>query len=227
MLRPEDFFDLSKCKYSDIFDGIEFVWDALKRIPEYVEANLKPGIHGIVSPLAYVDENVYIGPGTVVEPGAMIKGPTIIGANCEVRAGAYVRGNVLVGDRVVVGHTTELKTCLLFDEANVPHFSYVGDSIFGWRAHLGAGVKISNLKITRTPVVVTINGRRYETGLLKFGAILGDEVEIGCNSVLNPGTLVGKRTLVYTNLSMFGYYPPDSIVKLRQTHEIVERRYDK
>ena len=144
-----------------------------------------------------------------------------------MRAGAYVRGNVLVGDRVVVGHTTELKTCLLFDEANVPHFSYVGDSIFGWRAHLGAGVKISNLKITRTPVVVTINGRRYETGLLKFGAILGDEVEIGCNSVLNPGTLVGKRTLVYTNLSMFGYYPPDSIVKLRQTHEIVERRYDK
>jgi len=227
MLRPEDFFDLSKCKYSDIFSGIDLVWDALKRIPEYVRANLKPGIHGIVSPLAFVDENVYIGPGTIVEPGAMIKGPSIIGANCEVRAGAYIRGDVLVGDRVVVGHTTELKVCLLFDQANVPHFSYVGDSIFGWKAHLGAGVKISNLKVTRTPVVVTINGQRYETGLLKFGAILGDEVEIGCNSVLNPGTLVGKRTLAYANLSMFGYYPPDSIVKLRQAYEVVERRYDK
>jgi NDP-sugar pyrophosphorylase family protein len=227
MLRPEDFFDLSRCKYSDIFDGIELVWDALKRIPEYVEANLKPGIHGTVSPLAHVGEDVYIGPGTVVEPGAMINGPTIIGANCQVRAGAYVRGNVLVSDRAVVGHTTELKACLLFDEAIVPHFSYVGDSIFGWKAHLGAGVKVSNLKITRTPVVVTINGRRYETGLLKFGAILGDEVDIGCNSVLNPCTLVGKRTLAYTNLSMAGYYPPDSIVKLRQTHEVVERRYDK
>jgi NDP-sugar pyrophosphorylase family protein len=227
MLRPEDFFDLSKCKYSDIFDGIELVWDALKRIPGYVRANLKPGIYGTVSPLAYVDQNVYIGPGTVVEPGAMVKGPSIIGANCEVRSGAYVRGDVLVGDRAVVGHTTELKNCLLFDQANVPHFAYVGDSILGWKAHLGAGVKISNLKVTRTPVVVTIDGQRYETGLLKFGAILGDEAEIGCNSVLNPGTLVGKRTLAYTNLSMFGYYPPDSMVKLRQTREVVGRRNEK
>ncbi len=116
---------------------------------------------------------------------------------------------------------------MLFDEAEVPHFSYVGDSILGWKAHLGAGVKISNLKVTRTPVAVKVNDQRYETGLLKFGAILGDEVEIGCNCVLNPGTVVGKRTLAYSNLSMLGYYPPELIVKLHQSYEIIQRRADK
>jgi NDP-sugar pyrophosphorylase family protein len=173
-----------------------------------------------------VADDVYLGPGTVVEPGAMIKGPSIIGANCEIRAGAYIRGNVIVGDGAVVGNSTELKLCLLFDEANIPHFAYVGDSIFGWRSHLGAGVKVSNLKITRTPVVVTIDGVRYETGLKKFGAIVGDEAEVGCNSVLNPGTMLGKRSLTYTNVSLAGYIPPDSFVKVRQVQEIVERKYD-
>ena len=224
MLHPTNFFDLSKSQHCEIFRDIEFVWDALKQIPKYINANLKPGIDGTISPLAYLDDNVYIGPGTVVEPGVVIKGPTIIGADCEIRAGAYIRGNVLVGDRVVVGHTTELKTCLLFDEAELPHFSYVGDSILGWKAHLGAGAKISNLKVSRTPVAVKVNNQRYETGLLKFGAILGDEVEIGCNSVLNPGTLIGKRTLAYTNLSLSGYYPLNSIIKLHQSYEIVERK---
>jgi len=224
MLQPQDFFDLSGYKYRDIFDGIEFVWDALKQIPEYTKAKLKPGIFGEVSPLAHVNEEaVYIGAGTVVEAGAVITGPVIIGANCEVRTGAYIRGNVIVGDRVIVGHTTELKTCVLFDEVAVPHFSYVGDSIFGWKAHLGAGVKISNFKINSTQVVVTVNDKRYDTGLLKFGAILGDKAEVGCNSVLNPGTLVGKRTLVYPNASIRGYYAPDCIVKLRQSYEVVER----
>ena len=224
MLHPTNFFDLSKSRHSDIFNGIEFVWDALRRIPGYITAHLKPSNNGNISPLAYVEDNVYIGQNTVVEPGVVIKGPTIIGENCELRAGAYIRGNVLVGDRVVVGHTTELKQCLLFDQVEVPHFSYVGDSILGWKAHLGAGVKISNLKVNRTPVVVKIEQQRYETGLIKFGAIVGDQVEIGCNSVLNPGTLIGKRSLVYANLSLLGYYPPNSIVKLHQSDEVVERR---
>jgi NDP-sugar pyrophosphorylase family protein len=224
VLQPTDFFDLSKTRFGDIFDGVEFPWEVLKRISAYVKAHLQPGIFGEVSPLAFIGEQVYIGPGTVVEPGVMIKGPAIIGANCEVRAGAYLRENVLVGDEVVVGHTTEIKNSLLFDEAQVPHFAYIGDSVLGWKAHLGAGVKISNVKVNRTLVVVTVAGRRYETGLRKFGAILGDGAEIGCNAVLNPGTLVGKHTLGYANISMHGYYPPDSIVKLRQSHEIVEQR---
>lgn len=226
MLRPEDFFDLSRSKHSEIFDGVTYVWEALSRIPEYVQSHLEPAVHGEVSDLAYVADDVYIGPGTVVEPGAMIKGPSIIGAHCDIRCGAYIRGNSIVGDGAVVGNSTELKVCLLFDEATVPHFAYVGDSILGWRSHLGAGVKVSNLKITRTPVVLTIDGVRYETGLRKFGAILGDEAEVGCNSVLNPGTLLGPRSLAYTNGSLYGYYPPDSLIKVRQTQEIVSRRYD-
>jgi NDP-sugar pyrophosphorylase family protein len=208
MLHPTDFFDLSKTRHAGLFEGVEYPWEVLPCIGDYVKTHLQPGIFGEVSPLAFVGAQVYIGPGTVVEPGVMIKGPAIIGANCEVRAGAYLRENVLVGDNVVVGHTTEIKNSLLFDEAQVPHFAYVGDSVLGWKAHLGAGVKISNVKVNRTLVVVTIADRRYETG---------------CNAVLNPGTLVGKRTLGYANISMLGYYPPHSIVKLRQSHQIVER----
>jgi NDP-sugar pyrophosphorylase family protein len=223
MLQPEDFFDLSKFAHADIFDDVEFVWEVIPRIGDYVRAHLEPGIEGEVSRLAEVASDVYIGPGTIVEPGAMIKGPTVIGANCQVRQGAYIRGNVLVGDGAVIGHVNELKNCILIDEANIPHFSYVGDSILGWRAHLGAGVKISNLKVTHELVTVTIERRLYETGLLKFGAIVGDEVEIGCNSVLNPGTLIGKRTLAYANSSLFGYYPHDSIIKMRQAYHVVDR----
>lgn len=223
MLQAQDFFDLSKFAHANIFDDVEFVWEVIPLIGDYVRAHLEPGVEGEVSHLAEVAADVYIGPGTIVEPGAMIKGPTVIGANCQVRQGAYIRGNVLVGDGAVIGHVNELKNCILMDEANIPHFSYVGDSILGWRAHLGAGVKISNLKVTHELVTVTIERRLYETGLLKFGAIVGDEVEIGCNSVLNPGTLIGKRTLAYANSSLFGYYPHDSIIKMRQAHHVVNR----
>lgn len=223
MLKPTDFFDLSYCPYAELFDSVEYTWEAIPRIHEYILSHLQPGIYGIISPLANIEENVYIGSGTIVEPGVMIKGPTIIGTNCQIRQGAYIRGDVLVGNQAVVGHTTEVKNSLLNDHAEVPHFAYVGDSLLGWKAHLGAGVKISNFKVNRTMVDVLIEGQHYETGLRKFGAILGDEVEIGCNSVLNPGTMIGKRTLGYANLSMHGYYPPDSIIKLRQEHEIVKR----
>jgi UDP-N-acetylglucosamine diphosphorylase / glucose-1-phosphate thymidylyltransferase / UDP-N-acetylgalactosamine diphosphorylase / glucosamine-1-phosphate N-acetyltransferase / galactosamine-1-phosphate N-acetyltransferase len=226
MIHPADFFDLSKSQHKDLFEGIELVWDVLKRLPSYVDAQLQPGIQGRVHSMAYVEENVYIGPGTVVEAGAVIKGPTIIGANCEVRAGAYIRGSVLAGDGVVIGHATELKTCFLSDGVEVPHLAYVGDSMLGWRAHLGAGVKLSNFKINHMPVTVTIEGKQYNTGLLKFGAVLGDEVEIGCNSVINPGGLIGKRTLAYSNLSLHGYYPPDSVIKLHQSIEIIARKYN-
>ncbi|MFQ6117692.1 MAG: hypothetical protein ACE5LQ_05430, partial [Candidatus Bipolaricaulia bacterium] len=162
--------------------------------------------------------------GTVVEPGAVIIGPTIIGRDCQIRSGAYIRGNVLIGDRVIIGHSSEVKNSLIHSEAEVPHFAYVGDSVLGWRSHLGAGVKISNLKVNREPVRVKVDGRVYETGLRKFGAIIGDGVEIGCNSVLNPGTLIGKRSLAYALSSLSGYYPPSSIIKLRQKIEIAERR---
>ena len=223
MLRPEFYFDLSKTRHAALFDGVERVWEVLHRIPEYAASHSQRDIQGTVSEQASVEGDVVIGPGTVVEATAVIRGPAIIGANCQIRAGAYVRDNAIVGDSVVVGHATEIKHCLLFDGVDVPHFAYVGDSVMGWKSHLGAGVKVSNLKINWQNVSVTIEGQRYDTGLQKFGAIIGDEVEIGCNAVLNPGTMIGKRTLAYAMTSLTGYYPPDKIIKLRQQHDIADR----
>lgn len=220
----EEFFDLGKAEYAEIYDGIAYIWEALQRIPGFIKERVKPEIRAKEVKGAYILGDVYIGEGTVVEPGAVIKGPTIIGKSCEIRSGAYIRGNVLIGDQAVIGNSCELKTALLHNEATVPHFAYVGDSILGWRSHLGAGVKISNLKVDRTPVVVKIDEVSYETGLRKFGCIMGDEVEIGCNSVINPGTLLGKRTLSVANASLSGYYPPGSFIKLKQKIEVVKRR---
>ncbi|MGQ9601312.1 MAG: glucose-1-phosphate thymidylyltransferase [Candidatus Bipolaricaulia bacterium] len=220
-----ELFDLGegKAPFPEIFSGIEYLWDVLKRIEEFA-ARARPVIRAEEVTGAFIFGAVEIGEGTVIEPGAMINGPAIIGRECQIRSGAYVRGPALIGDRVVVGHASEIKNSLIHNEAEVPHFAYVGDSILGWRSHLGAGVKISNLKVTREPVTVRINERLYQTGLRKFGAIVGDEVEIGCNAVLNPGTIIGKRSLAYALTSLSGYYPPGSVIKLRQSLEIVERR---
>lgn len=223
-LTPQTFFDLSSCEFADLFADATRVWDVLPRIGEYLEATLTPRLEGEVAEGAWVAEDVFLGEGTVVEPGALIKGPTVIGRNCEIRQGAYIRGNALIGNEVVVGHTTEVKNAVLMDGAQVPHFNYVGDSVLGIHAHLGAGVKISNLKITRDNVTVRIEGKRIDTGLRKFGVIMGDWVEIGCNAVCNPGTVLGPRSLVYPNTSVSGYYPADTIVKLRQTTETSPRR---
>jgi len=161
-----------------------------------------------------MDDDIFVGPGTVVEPGALIKGPTIIGSCCEIRQGAYLRGNCLVGDRCVVGHTTEMKHSAMLDDAKAGHFAYIGDSILGNRTNLGAGTKLANLKITRTPVGIRIDNKTYDTGLRKLGAIIGDDSETGCNSVTNPGTLLGRRCLVLPALSVkSGYYPERSIIR--------------
>ncbi len=225
MLKPEDYFDLSHTQYAEIFSGVEYVWDALKRLGDFVQSHLlQPGIYGEVNPLASIEGDVYIGPGTTVDAGAVIKGPVIIGEDCQIRTGAFIRNNVLIGNRVTIGHTTEVKYSILFDEAKAPHFSYIGDSILGYQILFGAGVKTSNVKINHTPVSVKYQGRRYDTGLEKFGAIVGDRAKIGCNTVLNPGTLVGPGTLAYANLSLHGIYPANSIVKLRQEQEVVSRK---
>ncbi|MFH1024885.1 MAG: hypothetical protein V1809_16010 [Planctomycetota bacterium] len=227
MLSPADFFDLSKTSHAGLYDGVNHVWEVLKKIPDYAKKKLReigPGMNGRTIGAPFVDLDVFIGEGTVVEHGAMIMGPTIIGRNCEIRKGAYIRGNVILGDKVVVGNSCEVKNALFHDEANVPHFAYVGDSVLGWKAHLGAGVKISNFKINRTMVSVKIGDKTYETGLRKFGCIMGDESEIGCNCVINPGTLIGKRVLGVSSLSISGYIPPESYIKLRQEQEITRRR---
>ncbi|GLI33463.1 hypothetical protein [Desulforhabdus amnigena] len=160
------------------------------------------------------DEEIYIASGAVVEPGALIKGPTMIGSYTEVRQGAYIRGKCIVGDRCVVGHTTEMKTSVMLNGAKAGHFAYIGDSILGNSANLGAGTKLANLKIREGTVKIRIAGESIDTGLRKFGAILGDRVEIGCNAVTNPGTLLGKGSLVVPVASVAsGYYTPKSIVR--------------
>jgi len=174
----------------------------------------------------FFDDNVYIGEGTVVEPGALVKGPTLIGNNTEVRQGAYVRGDCLIGNRCVVGHTTEMKTSIMLDGAKAGHFAYIGDSILGNNANLGAGTKLANLKIIDMEIKLRIQGKTYKTGLRKLGAVLGDNVEMGCNSVSSPGTLLGKGSLVYPNVNVpGGFYPHHSIISVKSKNVISVRSY--
>ncbi len=237
-LTPTAFFDLTTFPHADLFAGLSFVWQALDRIAPYLDQTIAgrgQQIAGIVHPGAYLGPgDIIIGPGSVVEPGAYIAGPTIIGANCEIRHGAYIRGGVILSDGCSVGHASEVKNSMFLPGAHAPHFAYVGDSILGRRVNLGAGTKLSNLTLvsTKDPATgkrptlqLSIAGVLYDTGLTKMGAILGDDAQSGCNSVLNPGVLLGPRTLVYANASVpKGYYPPDSIIKLRQTLQTLPRR---
>ncbi len=224
MFKAVDLFDLSQTEHAALFEGCEYAWEALRKIEAYIRAQLKPGLHNRCQGVPYIGEEVYIGPGTILEDGVMIKGPAIIGRNCQLRHNAYVREHVIIGDECVIGNACELKNSLLFNRAEVPHFNYVGDSILGYRAHLGAGVKISNLKVVAGNVQIEAEGRRLDTGLRKFGALLGDFSEIGCNAVLNPGSIIGRRSLVYPNVSWRGVLAENCVVKNRAEQRVVPRQ---
>ncbi|MHB8522717.1 MAG: DapH/DapD/GlmU-related protein [Limisphaerales bacterium] len=224
MFKPSDLFDLSQTEHAALFDGCEFAWDALKRIKDYVDAHVAPALHNRCEGVAFIGERVFIGEGTVVEDGAMIKGPAIIGKNCQIRHNAYIREQVIVGDGCVVGNSTEIKNALLFNNAVAPHLNYVGDSILGNKAHLGAGVVLSNVKVVPGNVTVEKDGVPFDTGLRKFGALLGDGVEIGCNSVLNPGSIIGRGSVVYPNTNWRGILPANMIAKNKAPVEVVVRR---
>ena len=172
----------------------------------------------------WIGEPVFIGEGTMVEDGAMIKGPAIIGRNCQIRHNAYIREDVIIGDNCVIGNACEFKNALLFNDCQVPHFNYVGDSILGHKAHLGAGVILSNFKSLKGHVSVQHDGKKLDTGLRKFGALLGDGADIGCNSVLNPGSIIGRGSVIYPCTNWRGVLPPDSIAKNRSAVEVVPRR---
>jgi len=220
MFAPKDLFELADFEHRALFDGLEYVWEALPRIEGYIRSAIRPGIHVELPNNVTIIGDVFIGEGTVVEPGAFIKGPTIIGKNCEIRQNAYIRGSVLIGDKSIVGHSTEIKNAALLIEAHAPHFNYVGDSILGSNANLGAGTKLSNFKITVDKTIkLTAGDKVFDTGLIKFGAILGDGVQTGCNAVLNPGTIIGRRSQIYACSLVRGYIGPDTIVKLRQKLE--------
>src|SRR3989442_15585431 len=224
MFKPADLFDLSQTEHAALFDGVEFAWDALKHIKDYVEANVKPGLHNHCEGGAFIGEQVFIGEGTLVEDGVMIKGPAIIGRNCEIRHNAYIRQQVIIGDNCVIGNSCELKNSILFNHAVAPHFNYVGDSILGYQAHLGAGVKISNFKLVPGNIMVDIDGRPFDTGLRKFGALLGDGTNIGCNAVLNPGSIIGRGAIIYPNVNWRGILPANMIAKNKATVEVVVKR---
>ena len=222
MFKPADLFDLRQTEHAAIFDGCEYAWDALENCSRtYLDANSAPALHNRCEGKAFIGDNVFIGEGTVVEDGAMIKGPAIIGKNCEIRHNAYIRDHVIIGDNCVVGNSCELKTFASVQRRQVPHFNYVGDSILGHKAHLGAGVKISNVKLVPGNVFVEMDGKPFDTGLRKFGALLGDFAEVGCNSVLNPGSIIGRNSIIYPNTNWRGILPANMIVKNKAAQEIV------
>src|SRR5215471_11878883 len=172
MYQTSEMFDLQKTEHAGLFDGCQFAWDALKKLADYLQATVRPALHNKCRGRAWIGDQVFIGEGTVVEDGAMIIGPAIIGRNCQIRHNAYVRENVLVGDGCVVGNACELKSSILFNDCQVPHFNYVGDSILGHKAHLGAGAVLSNVKLMRDNVWVEVDGTPHDTGMRKFGALL-------------------------------------------------------
>jgi NDP-sugar pyrophosphorylase family protein len=222
MFKPADLFDLSQTDHAALFDGCDFAWEALKKIAAYLEANLPAGQSRSSRPPG-VGEKVIIGEGSVIEEGATIKGPAIIGRGCEIRHNAYIRENVIVGDGCVVGNSTELKNAFLFNKAVAPHFNYVGDSILGFRAHLGAGVVLSNVKSLPGNVTVDWEGQVFDTGLRKFGALLADTAEVGCNAVLNPGSIIGRGAVVYPATNWRGVLAANMIAKNKALVEVTAR----
>jgi len=218
----EHFFDISSFSHRELFQDCVFVWQALEKLKSYLEKKTLGKIHSAKQEYAYFvnPESISIGEGTVIEPGAYIKGPCIIGAHCHIRHGAYIRGDVLIGDHCIVGHTTELKHAILLNHARAAHFAYVADSILGNDVNLGAGTKCANLRLDGEAIIVRDKQESISTGLRKFGAIVGDHCQIGCNVVLNPGTRLGKHVHSYPSLTLSGYIPERSLVK-PQAHAVI------
>lgn len=220
---PQSLLDLEHTDHRSLFDKVTNVWDALPLIASYLQFRLKPAIHGKQIGRPFISNAVYIGHGTIIEQGAMIKGPAWIGDRCEIRAGCYIRENVIVGNGAVLGNSCEFKNCIVFDEAQVPHFNYVGDSILGHKAHLGAGVILSNVRLDRDEIIVRGTDVSTPTGLRKFGAIVGDRAEIGCNAVISPGSIIGRDSVIYPSTHWNGILQERSVAKLRQQIDVVPR----
>lgn len=201
--------DLSETRAKELLESKTYPWEVLPLINDYI---LEIGPNLPKDEFDEVSENVWIHKTAKIYPNNYIAGPCIIDAETEVRPGAFIRGNALVGKKCVVGNSTELKNVILFNNVQVPHYNYVGDSVLGFKSHMGAGSITSNVKSDKTLVVVK-GEENYETGLKKFGAMLGDGVEVGCNSVLNPGTVIGRNTNIYPTSCVRGVIPENSIYK--------------
>ncbi len=218
-LKIINLYDLNETIAAELFEGLDYPWQALPLIGEFIKK-----LGSTLSPEEYDNpvQHVWIAKSASVAPSAYINGPCIIGKNAEVRHCAFIRGNAIVGEGAVVGNSTELKNVVLFNKVQVPHYNYVGDSVLGYKAHMGAGSITSNVKSDKTLVKVRCEGGEIETGLKKFGAMLGDNVEVGCGSVLNPGTVIGRGSSIYPLSSVRGYVRAGSIYK--KQGEVVERQ---
>lgn len=210
--------DLSHTMAAPLLSGATYPWEVLKKISDFI---LELGATLPTDEYDQVSEGVWVAKSAKVAPTAYLGAPCIIGPDTEVRHCAFVRGSALVGAGCVVGNSVELKNCILFDGVQTPHYNYVGDSILGYRSHMGAGSITSNVKSDKTNVSIRVDGEKLETGCRKMGAMLGDFVEVGCNSVLNPGTVIGSHSNVYPTSSVRGYIPANSIYKKRG--EIAEK----
>ena len=215
----KNLYNLDETIAAKIFEGATYPWEVLPKISDFIKE-----LGSTLNKEEYdeVQENVWVAKTAKVAPTAFIAGPAIIGKNAEVRHCAFIRGNAIVGENAVVGNSTELKNVILFNNVQVPHYNYVGDSILGYKAHMGAGSITSNVKSDKKLVVVKNGETLIETGLKKFGAMVGDNVEVGCGSVLNPGTVVGKNTNIYPLSSVRGVVEENSIYK--KQGEIVNKR---
>ncbi len=220
-LKIADLYDLQETIAAELFEGLTYPWEALPKIGDFIR---KLGASLPEEEYEKVGEDVWIAKDATVYSSAYIHGPAIIGKGAEVRHCAFIRGNALVGEGVVVGNSTELKNVVLFNKVQVPHYNYVGDSILGYKAHMGAGSITSNVKSDKKLVVVHAPEGEIETGIKKFGAMVGDQVEVGCGSILNPGTVVGRETNIYPLSSVRGVVPERSIYK--KQGEIVKKHED-
>ena len=217
LVKTKDLYASQPEYLVELFESCEYPWEMLPKLKGYIQALIDKGIPGYT----LYAEGVLVGKNVKIYPTATIEGPTIIGSGTEVRPGAFIRGSVITGEGCVMGNSSEFKNCVLLDKVQVPHYNYIGDSIMGNKAHTGAGTICSNLKSDGKAVVVH-GDVDYETGLRKIGGILADGADVGCGSVINPGTVIGKNTSVYPLTSLRGVYPANCIVK--DTKTVVERR---
>lgn len=203
-------YDLSQTIAASLLERHDYPWEVLKEIGNHI---VEIGKELSLEEYDKVKEDVWVAKSAVVAPTASLSGPAIIGKNAEIRHGAFIRGNAIVGEGAVVGNSTELKNVILFNKVQVPHYNYVGDSVLGYKSHMGAGAITSNVKSDKTLVTINYEGTKIETGLKKVGALLGDNVEVGCNTVMNPGTVIGKGAHVYPLSMVRGFIPAGNIYK--------------
>lgn len=217
-MQARDLFTWKHSLAAEWLSQMDYLWDALPKLHLYIERLS----YNLPSDYIQMSPGIWVGKGTTIEETALIQGPAIIGRNCQIRHNAFIRPHVLIGDEVVIGNATEVKNAILFDKVQVPHFNYIGDSIMGFKSHLGAGAILSNFKATGEEIHVHWNNKRVATGMNKLGALIGDQVEVGCNTVLYPGTLVGRETIIYPLQGVRGSIPAKHIMK--QDGKIVPMR---